>query len=657
MAPDWIETRSRFAEIPGVDPYIDLALGTQEGGFFASQRQQVWTSILLRLNIGADRFARGEFYDDPTWQSSWQSLVHVPALYRRPVAGLGTQRSCTAYVRGQEFFHLLEMFPPLQQAVAEVTLGKLFDFYAPPEEAKPRLDGEQTVPSGDPEPGLVVIGIIDDGLAFAHEHFRSSLCETRVEYVWLQDGDYDPKESPVPYGRELRKRDIDGLLRRYAPSGPVDEDDLYRRARVVDFSRGGRKPVARRLSHGTHVMDLACGYDFRTEPRRDRPIVCVQLPKRTVEDTSGATLDDFGLDAIRYILDRADQIARDRPCGRLPVVINLSYGNVAGPHDGTSDLELAVDDLIAARPQTRVVLPAGNSHLARLHAEVSFKERGQTVDLHWRVLPDDATPTFMEIWLPPNPPDQTRIKLRVTPPGASASPALEEQSGSGLRWRPNGDVVCETRYRYVPSPAGATGRGMFLVALQPSTRLEPRRNPIAPSGKWTVELENVSLTAKDKVEAWIQRDDTPYGFRPLGRQSYFDEECYQRFNAQGREIEKDVDQPPCIVKRAGSNNAIATGRQTIVVGGILGKERRPAIYSAERGPGSPGTDHFRTQVSDDSLVHSGVLAAGTRSGSVVAMNGTSVAAPEEAKQIADQLGGLRKVPRPPAIPRPQRYWD
>jgi subtilisin family serine protease len=45
--------------------------------------------------------------------------------------------------------------------------------------------------------------------------------------------------------------------------------------------------------------------------------------------------------------------------------------------------------------------------------------------------------------------------------------------------------------------------------------------------------------------------------------------------------------------------------------------------------------------SDDSLAHDGVLAAGSRSGSVVAMNGTSVAAPQVARLIADELSAGR----------------
>jgi hypothetical protein len=69
------------------------------------------------------------------------------------------------------------------------------------------------------------------------------------------------------------------------------------------------------------------------------------------------------------------------------------------------------------------MLPAGNSRLERLHAQVGFEPPGQIVDLHWRALPDDESLTFMEIWLPPGPPPaQSRI---------SATPASREFPARG----------------------------------------------------------------------------------------------------------------------------------------------------------------------------------------------------------------------------------
>jgi hypothetical protein len=210
-------------------------------------------------------------------------------------------------------------------------------------------------------------------------------------------------------------------------------------------------------------------------------------------------------------------------------------------------------------------------------------------------------------------------------------------------------VLCEMRYQIVGDP---TNRGMFLIAVQPTRRDEPApsgaaADAVAPSGTWTVTLENIGLI-EEPVEAWIQWDDAPLGFPRRGRQSYFDEKRYERFDAQGREIQEDTHPEQlasrCHVKRAGSMNAIATGRKTIVVGGSLGDEVRPAKYSAggpiTRAAGSLEVHRHGpdvTAVSDDSLVHLGVLTVGTRSGSVVAMNGTSVAAPQVTRLIARDL--------------------
>ena len=161
-------------------------------------------------------------------------------------------------------------------------------------------------------------------------------------------------------------------------------------------------------------MDAACGYAPGTAPKNEstrgedsRPIVCVQLPAASSEGTSGASLDTFAVDGVRYILDKADEIARSRGCGRLPVVINFSYGTIAGRHDGTSDIERAIDELIGARQGTpapvQVVMPAGNSRLKKCHAQVSFERgcsfftRGSVKSLYWRVLPDDRTTSHLEI--------------------------------------------------------------------------------------------------------------------------------------------------------------------------------------------------------------------------------------------------------------------
>jgi hypothetical protein len=656
---DWQKVPPGELYFEGGDPYFQLRTGTPiPKGFAAPDRSSLMPALIQLRERDAAGFAE-------------QSGVYVPAFYTNPASEhLTGAKYCTALV-DENFIASLQGNSP----VSRITVLPPIDQRSVPKhrDKPPDLDPI----SGEPNSGTVVVGVVDYGIAFAHERFRLNRDATRIEYFWVQDApcEEDVAErpggqravNPVPYGRELNKRHIDNLLVADADSGIVDEDILYRRV-AGKLGHHWLRSVSRRVAHGTHVMDLACGYDLADEDRKKRPIVCVQLPDATTADTSGENLDAYALDGIRYILDRADAIARQRRRASLPVVINFSFGNVAGPHDGTSDLEEAIDELINAHPNLSVVIPSGNSHLGRLHAEFAFDRPHQNVDLHWRVLPDDRTPSFLEIWLPLEvwlpvadsdanlarrqavvglEKQGSPINLYVAAPGHGVEGALENAApGDGLRLlADNGDVLCEARYCFIGAP---TNRGMFLIALQPTRRVVPApgvpANPVAPSGIWTITLGNVSLKPDGLVEAWIQRDDTPYGFPRRGRQSYFDHACYERFDHGGRVIEHDSEpeQGPCIIKRAGSMNAIATGARTVIVGGYVRNSRKPAEYSA----GGPVADRWprrgpsTSAVSDDSRVLRGALAAGTRSGSVVTLNGTSVAAPQVARAKADELAGL-----------------
>lgn len=487
----------------------------------------------------------------------------------------------------------------------------------------------------------VVVGVIDDGIAFAHARFRRGAA-TRVEYWWLQDGRIAPSPALVlPYGRELSKPEIDALLQRCTSAGMVDEDELYQRAGLNDFRTDAHKSAAWRISHGTHVMDLACGFN-PDENRDDRPVVCVQLPARITADTSGANLCAFASAAIDYILNRADRIAAARGVGILPVVINLSYGTLGGPHDGTSRFERFVDARIAerkARGSTLdVILPAGNSHLSRCHAQVAFASKTATADLPWRILPDDRTPSYLDVWLPPHAGSAARMAITMTPPSGLESPSLAEGDATLLRWRnASGQTVCEAQYHFFGPPVA---RGRFRVTVQPTLALNPGV-ATAPSGVWTIRLANRKLAPSQRVHAWIQRDDSLYGHPILGRQSYLDHPAYERYDNAGRAVEIDNAAGP--VARASLLNALATGHESVVIGGYVRSTRKvtkcsasgPATKSASTTkPPRVGPDALAP--SDDSLAHAGILAAGARSGAVVAMNGTSVAAPQVARWLAEQ---------------------
>jgi hypothetical protein len=501
--------------------------------------------------------------------------------------------------------------------------------------------------AGRPE---VVTGVIDDGIAFGHDRLWSADGTTRIEYFWDQ---LEPSDvwDDWGYGRQITKRDpVEGIDRRMQDSrhaGLVDEDKLYRLTRQVDHTMLGHKPLALRAAHGTHVMDLAANGGARPQPG-SRPIVAVQLPTATTQDTSGATLAPQIYNGLAYILDRSEAIAADAGTGQLPVVVNVSYGIIAGPHDGSSVLEKAIDDLLeAANPADcgapfRVVLPAGNNYLSRCHACVSVKKKAAE-ELRWRVLPDDWTESHLEIWIPQKDDagHATDLTVSITAPDGSTSSAFSAGVAQQLFF--NGALAGLAAY-YPPGAAG--GRALLRLSLAP-TRWPDGGLTLAPAGLYRVVIDNANGKAKvSDIHAWIQRDDTPLGYRRRGRQSYFDDPRHSQYDNGGRAIESDdhVLTKDSYVKRACTLNAIATGQHPIVVGALRRSDWRPAAYSGAGpvlhppGRGQPNPDGPEAlTISDDTPSHRGVLASGARSGSSVPLQGTSVAAPQIARWVAEEL--------------------
>lgn len=504
----------------------------------------------------------------------------------------------------------------------------------------------------------VVMAVIDDGIALAHQRFRLSGPKSRIEYAWHQDGKCRSSNSRVGYGREFARgsavgqKGIDELLAETAVQGAPDEDAFYRETGLVGFDTPGHKASGLRVAHGTHVLDLAAGAD-PADNVTNRPIICVELPTSATADTSGASFAPNVLDGVLFILKRADELADRYGLDHLPVVINLSYGFYASAHDGSHPLEKAFDELIENRfektgQRLEIVLPAGNGHLSQCHSILQFEEPDQCKSLTWRLVPEDRTSSFVEIWLPysEDEHDPECVRLEIVPPSGTPSGFLSCKPGDGKRWLVAGGkpAVCWVSYDYFGPPVN---RGRFHIAVAPTAFnfSQESAQPMSPSGDWAIRLRNgkgdAGLGPGQFVEAWIQRDDTPYGYLRQGRQSYFidtDDELFDEVS--GRAV--DYDDPSARLRRYGMLSGIGTGNHTVVVGGTYGKELLAARYTSA-GPDRRENDTWPRKgpdaltVSDDSLVHGGVLAAGSRSGAVVAQNGTSVAAPQAARWLADQI--------------------
>ncbi len=503
--------------------------------------------------------------------------VQLPALYRGGVVDAEDLHFCTAWV---ERPHL----QTLAGAVARFKLGMAVDDHAP--QAAPWPGGQCAV--------RVVIGIVDDFVAFAHPTFAGAKGDCRVRFVWNQDAKRPQcraaarwQASPqLGYGYELRTDATGG--RRLADAYP---------------------DVLRRASHGTHVADLAAGRrPDDTEPAPD--IVVVHLPRRGVDDTSGSALKMQALDALHYIIERAGPQAG--------VVVNLSYGTMAGAHDGHSIIEQAIDELIELRDgQLNVVLPAGNSYEARCHAVLTLGHDNMAGTLWWNVLPDDATPSFLEIWLPHG--AATHISVKVSDPRGRTSGWRAVDDVYPAQSTPPAEVDFAVIFlqRVADSPVGT----MILVALAATAQVGDGAR--ASPGLWQIELRHSGRAANVQVHAWIERDDTLPGQTQRGRQSFFVDAEHAKSGRNGQQV-----------RAQGSFNSIANGRHTIVVGGYVGPDGSVARYSGCGPTRGPRSGPSLLACSEQSPTQHGLLAAAVADVDKVRMNGTSVAAPQIARQIA-----------------------
>ncbi|HKW80638.1 MAG TPA: hypothetical protein VJQ49_06495 [Casimicrobiaceae bacterium] len=649
-----------------IDPYLGWAKATDFA--YLGGDNAKWYPVLLEL----DGITAAEFWAQIG--SDEADRIRVASIYQRPTRDITGLSFCTALVTRDTLVNILGN-PARRLPIARFEIGPPVVPQFTPSPIAP------LAPLAVFPPNAAIVAVIDDGLAFANERFRDAAGKTRFKYFWNQDDTTGINKPPgFGWGRELLETEINTLLASCTHSGIVDEEELYRRA--------GQDLVARRSKHGTHVMDLACGMEAQqVTPQANAPyLIGVQLPHWVTEETSGATLTPPVFDALNYILQRADQIAAQENTAPLPIVVNLSYGTIAGPHDGTSPLEQAIDEMITARATPlRVVLPAGNHYLARCHARFSMPAAPppRVETLRWRVQPDDQSPSFAEIWLPHSGGAQPlpQVELRITTPTGVTSPWIGP--GASWKWPSAANVRFYAAYFNV---FAAGSRPHVLLAMAPTSQLAaaPR---IAPSGTWTIEVKNTGRAIR--VDAWVQRGDTPPGYPLFGRQSRFDDPRYVRFDLAGRP--EEVDFGPSTILRYGSINALATGHESIVIGGFRRSDYAASRYSGAGpivyppgigGPWRDGPD--ATAVDDDSAALHGVLAAGTRTRSICAMDGTSVAAPQITRLIAEwmtaglasdraavqleaqavdpapplppQRGGAGRIPRDPLVKERWKRW-
>lgn len=485
-----------------------------------------------------------------------------------------------------------------------------------------------TIPIDKRSSDDIIVATIDSGIAFANQRFRTNLGKTRFKAMWCMDA-IPTIDSTIAFGRQWTATEIDNAI-----STNPDDDAIYKKLNALRIDGSTNLSVLRRISHGTHVLDIASGYDPITESKIAirRPLLGVQLPAAVVADTSGCTTPPFLVLALEWILRQALSMKADNSW--LPLVVNWSFGITSGPCDGASSIERTIDDFLdryrkVTSKDCEFVLPAGNSFQGQNHANFQIDDKNEAV-LTWFLPPDDKTDSFVTVFIPHSMDPERVIEVEIATPQP-----IEERVISKLGQQRDlkiGNSILARLYHYrdnrdwVDTPAGE----VVTIAVKPTA--SDVYEPVAPHGNWTIRIKQLNCKEPINIVARIQRDDTPHGVKRSGRQSRFIDKNYLVYDNHGRQVK--VDNSSSKIKRSGSFNAYATSRNIVAVGGYIASTGEPSSYSCG-GPllEKPGPDI--SAVSDRSIIEQGVLASGSASGSKVSMRGTSVAAPMVTRRLAE----------------------
>lgn len=628
----------------GYDPYLVWAEASRFAGYGPHGEEPQWIPVLVELAPGCtiEDFARPEY----------RAWLRVPAVYTQ-LACARALRFCTAWIARPFFPATRDPDGPLYGKVKRFELGLPVGRHVePPEDGPGPGDGERL--RGH------VMGLIDGGLAFANQAFllpavglasgARAAWHARTRYLWRQDRQgVGHRPLDLGYGHELRGADIEAAVSANTFGGLVDEAAIYRHFELPDLRLAA--------NHGTHVTDLACGpldvlarianlppgYSAPAswQPTGDAAsrcdLVAVQLDWSNVIDTSGGSMNVSIMDALMYILSRCADDAR--------VVVNISWGTLAGPHNGSSVLEAAMDALVGlCGGRLQIVLPAGNGYQDRLHANATLAP-GETLRLHWRQQPDDATQSFLELWVPP---DATGLRISVQPPGGHP-PLHDLQIGESRCWTgPDGQALAGVVFP--ATVATGTDATCALLALAPTFSFASGMGT-APCGTWVVEVTNQAALPAT-VDAYVERDDVALGQNTGARQSHLEDAKYDTSGNPASFFDRPVpvgqQLEATLIRRSGTFNSLATGRQTISVGGrrIVGEGwSQWSLYSPRRDdpdasrPQREGVVRVPSRMAwgDQDPVLLGLLASGTFSGSTVRLVGTSGSAPLEARRLFNAL--------------------
>ena len=307
----------------------------------------------------------------------------------------------------------------------------------------------------------ILIAVLDSGIDYTHPEFRNPDGSTRILAIWDQTGNGNPPEG-FDLGTEYSREEINEALMGSEKSDPEGADSNVSNRRLI--------PIRDLSGHGTAVAAIAAGNNG-VAPQAQLLIVKLGNP---APDSFPKTTELMM--AVEYAYRKALEV-------QMPLVINLSFGTVYGPHNGTGLLETYLDEMMGCWKSV-IVVGTGNEGNAAGHTAVTLQEETQT-EIQFGVAAGEAG-LNVQLWK--NYTDQFFIYLRA-PDGTQIGPLYENLGPQRYRIGQTNLLI----YYGKPSP--------FMISQEIFFDLIPVNEYVTP-GIWQIILEPQRLT-DGNVDLWL----------------------------------------------------------------------------------------------------------------------------------------------------------
>ena len=249
------------------------------------------------------------------------------------------------------------------------------------------IDAVQEPPYGLTGQG-VLVGIVDSGIDLTNADFRNEDGTTRIAALWDQAD------------REFTSEEINEFLNAQGLERPAVRPPLS-----VDSS-----------GHGTAVAGIVAGNGRGSEGRRYRgaaPESELVIVKMKSPQPGGFPRTTELMTGVDYLIRKAQEM-------RMPIAVNISFGNTYGPHDGSSLVEQYLND-VSAIWKNVICIGTGNEGTAAGHAAGIVSDEEETVQE--LAVQEREQPFGLQIWKSYT--DEIDISI-ISPAGEQAGPFREK---------------------------------------------------------------------------------------------------------------------------------------------------------------------------------------------------------------------------------------